>query len=87
VQSLEGRRPEISYPCDWTYRIISTDESELRLAIGTIVGASVHTLSVIGDSASGRYRRFELVVAVRDEEHRNTIFQARGRVASVRFVL
>ena len=87
MQSLEGRRPEISYPCDWTFRIISTDEAELRAAIATIVGTAVHTLAVIGDSASGRYRRFELIVAVRDEEHRNKIFQALGKNSSVRFVL
>ena len=83
---LEGQ-PEISYPCAWTYRIICTDAPELRSAIASLVADSAHTLTSIGDSASGRYHRFELVVTVRDAGHRNAIFAGLGRVTSVRFVL
>lgn len=86
MQPLEGR-PELSYPCSWTYRIICTDESALRGEIAGIVGAAEHTLRHIGDSSSGRYLRMELVVSVRDEAHRNAIFVALGRAAMVRFVL
>ena len=87
MQTFGERRPEISYPCSWTYRVICTDEEDLRRAVAGIVGAAKHTLALIGASASGRYRRLELVVEVRDEPHRNEIFAALGRVQTVRFVL
>jgi putative lipoic acid-binding regulatory protein len=84
LQTFGGRRPEISYPCFWTYRVICTDEPALRSAVASIVGAAEHTLERIGDSASGRYHRLELVVSVRDEAHRNEIFVALGRVVRSR---
>ena len=87
MQTFGERRPEISYPCAWTYRVICTSEPELRAAVTLIVGSAVHTLELIGDSASGRYHRLELVVSVRDEAHRNEIFVALGRLPDVRFVL
>ncbi len=87
MQTFGDRRPEISYPSSWTSRVICTDEEALRTAVTTIVGSAVHTLTRIGDSASGRYHRLELVVSVRDEAHRNEIFVALGRLPTVRFVL
>jgi putative lipoic acid-binding regulatory protein len=45
-----------------------------------------HTLASLGGSSSGRYARVELVLTVRDEEHRNRVFVALSR-AMVRFVL
>ena len=86
MQPLAGR-PEIHYPCSWTYRIICTDEPALRSAIVELVGAAAHTVASVGDSKSGRYHRLELVLTVRDEAHRNQIFVGLGRVPSVRFVL
>lgn len=83
---LEGH-PEISYPCSWTYRVICTDESALRQAVASLTADAAHTLTNIGGSASGRYQRLELVVAVRDEAHRNAIFAGLGQAPTVRFVL
>ena len=86
MQPIVGRA-EISYPCSWTYRVICYDEASVRAALPVILDHVEHTLRVIGDSESGRYRRLEIIATVRDEEHRNAIFVALGRVPSVRFVL
>lgn len=87
MDPFAGRRPAIAYPSAWPYRIVCSDESAVRAAIVVIVGAAEHSLSKIGDSASGRYQRLELVVIVRDESHRNEIFVALTRTPSVHFVL
>lgn len=87
MQPFDSQRPEIDYPCSWTYRVICTDEALLRAAIRVIVGAAEHSVSNVGSSESGRYQRLELLVTVRDEQHRNEIFAALGREAVVRFVL
>ncbi|MEQ1891528.1 MAG: DUF493 domain-containing protein [Planctomycetota bacterium] len=87
MQTFGERRPEISYPCTWTYRVICTDEQAFRAAALALMGASEHTLELIGDSASGRYCRLELRVHVRDEGERNDIFAALGQITVVRFVL
>lgn len=87
MDTFGDRRPELSYPCTWTYRLICTDAELLRSAVTALMGTSEHTLEAIGASASGRYQRLELRVHVRDEIERNDIFQALGRIEVVRFVL
>lgn len=87
VETFGDRRPELSYPCTWTYRIICTDQGALRSAVTALMGTSEHTLELVGDSASGRYSRLELRVHVRDEGERNDIFVALGKITVVRFVL
>jgi putative lipoic acid-binding regulatory protein len=86
VKSLQGR-PLLSYPCSWTYRIVCTDEAALRTAVALLVGDAQHTLTVLGTSASGRYRRIELELRVRDESQRNEVFAGLGRAPGVHFVL
>jgi putative lipoic acid-binding regulatory protein len=86
MQTLGGR-PEIHYPCSWTYRIICTREDAVRAAVPGIVGPLAHRLQHLGASSAGRYQRLELVLEVRDEAHRNEIFAALGRLSEVRFVL
>ena len=87
VETFGDRRPELSYPCTWTYRLICTDAEVLRTAVVALMGTSEHTLVAIGASESGRYQRLELRVHVRDEIERNDIFQALGKIEVVRFVL
>lgn len=87
MQDLSGERPEIDYPCSWPYRIVCTDEPAVRAALVVIVGAAQHSVQNIGASSSGRYQRLELVVEVRDEEHRNQIFVAIEALSEVRFML
>jgi putative lipoic acid-binding regulatory protein len=87
VQDLGGQRPVIAYPCHWSYRVVCTDEGELRREVLRLVGASEHSLERIGQSSSGRYQRLELRVLVLDEAQRNAIFAGLGRVAGVHFVL
>lgn len=86
MEALSGR-PEISYPCSWTYRIICTREEVVRAAMPGIVGPVEHSLQSLGTSSAGRYQRLELVLEVRDEAHRNQVFAALGRLEEVRFVL
>ena len=83
---LEGK-PEIEYPCPWTYRIICTDESAVRAAVFEIVAGAEHTLVHVQTSASGRYQTLQLDLVVRDEAHRLAIFEALARHPAVRFMV
>ncbi|MBT8354232.1 MAG: DUF493 domain-containing protein, partial [Desulfofustis sp.] len=29
-QFIEQRKPDISYPCEWEYKVIGTDEQKIR---------------------------------------------------------
>lgn len=83
----DGRRPEIDYPCTWSYRIIGADELRLREAAIGIAGTAEYTLTLALESSGGKYRSLQLEVLVRDEEHRLGLFAALRNHPDVRFVL
>ncbi|MCE9594740.1 MAG: DUF493 domain-containing protein [Planctomycetes bacterium] len=83
----DGRRPEITYPCRWSYRVIGADEVRLRAAAEEVLGRTEHTLVLALQSSGGKYRSLELDVLVRDEAHRLAVFDALVKHPDVRFVI
>jgi len=69
-------KPQVSYPCEWEFKVIGRDEPALRRAIGQIVGDRAHHLDVSNRSAGGKYSSLRLAVCVEDEAERNAIFGA-----------
>ena len=69
-------KPQISYPCEWEFKVIGTDEGAVRQAIGQILGERACQLDVSHRSRGGKYSSLRLVVRVEDEADRNAIFQA-----------
>lgn len=86
MRSFENEKPEISYPCAWSYRVIGADETRMRAVILAVIGDAQHSLRLANESAHGRYRSLALEVVVQDEAHRNSIFSALGKHPDVRFV-
>jgi uncharacterized protein len=83
----DGRRPEIAYPCRWSYRVIGSDEVRLRAAVVAVVGENEHTLVLALQSPGGKYRSLELNVLVSDEAQRLAVFDALVKHPDVRFVI
>jgi hypothetical protein len=86
MRAFDDQKPEITYPCLWSYRVIGADEVRLRAVISEVVVGLEHSLTLANESSHGRYRSIALEVLVRDEEHRNAIFHALGKHPDVRFV-
>ena len=80
-------KPEIEYPCWWTYAIIGTDEEDLRLAAGEVAKGLRHKESFSKLSGQKRYASLHVEVWVGSEDERNRIFQAFQSDARVRLVI
>ena len=80
-------KPEIRYPCEWEYKIIGADAEAIRAAIVTVVGEAEHAVDHSRASRTGKYVSLQLVVIVRDEEHRLGIYQALVAHRAVKIVL
>ena len=85
--SFEGRKPEIDYPCMWSYRIVGMDEVQMRIAVLEVVGDLEHRVTTGLESSQGKYRSLQLELVVRDEAHRLSIFEALKTHPEVRFVI
>ena len=81
------KRPAITYPCQWGFRIIGTEETALRASVTDVLDGEPHTIRLGNASSGGRYRSLHLEITVRDEAHRNAIFSALQSHHAVKYVL
>lgn len=81
-----SERPEIEYPCDWDYKIIGTDVSEMIKAIEEAVGDLTYEITPSNISKKGNYFSLNLRVFVPSEIVRDIIFQKVSASAFVKIV-
>ena len=85
--SFEGLKPEILYPCNWSYQLIGADEPELRAAVREVIGETQHSVEFGNVSKGGKYRSLQLQVRVENESERLAIFERLSKHPAIRFVI
>jgi putative lipoic acid-binding regulatory protein len=80
-------KPQIEYPCWWTYAILGPDEEDLRLVVGEVAKGTPHRVKFSKMSAQKRYTSLHIEIYVNSEEERNQFFQAFQSHPRVKFVL
>lgn len=82
-----GQRPQITYPCPWTYKVIGEDRGLLDAAISTACAPHAVLISPSHQSSKGRYLSVNAEVVVPNEEVRLAIFERLKASLAVKFVL
>ena len=85
--SLYTRWVEITYPREWSYRIIGTHEKLILQLVEAVMGDHPHTVGETRASAAGNYVAIKLTVEVRDQAHRDEIFGRLKADEAVKIVL
>ena len=80
-------KPEIQYPCDWSYKIIGSDGDYITRTIPTLLGDFNYRMSKSNQSKTGKFISFNCSVHVSNEEERTQIFAILQNLPSVRMVL
>lgn len=78
----ENRRPELEYPCAWTYKVIGKVEDDVRRAVKVMLsvcldsdsGDREFTLSRSRASGKGTYVSLNLTLTVNSERERDALF-------------
>ncbi len=87
MNHLDGKKPQINYPCDWGYKVIGLDEGAVRGAVQDCLPDDGFSLVVSRASAGGKYVSLNLTLTVNNEEHRDTIFAALTGHPDVKMVI
>ena len=67
-------RPDIDYPCDWNYKIISLNAESAVFAAEDAAKGFKYDIKSSNISKKGKYVSINLTVEVQSEEERNLIF-------------
>jgi putative lipoic acid-binding regulatory protein len=69
------RKPEISYPCDWEYKVIGLDRVKLEQVIAAACAPAIPAVALSNVSSGGRYFSLNVTLRVEDEAMRLAIFK------------
>ena len=89
------RRPEISYPAPWSFKVIGTDEEDVRRAVKITLavcldrnsGEREYELGLSRTSAKGSYVSLDLALTVLSEAERDAIFTGLADCPEIRMVI
>jgi putative lipoic acid-binding regulatory protein len=68
------KRPEIDYPCEWSFKVIGTDKQLVRRATEGVMDQREYLLQYSKSSKTGKYHSWNIDLVVKDEHERNQIY-------------
>ena len=78
---------ELSYPCNWAYKLIAGEKEALQKAIHDVIDEREHKLSHSNNSKTGKYISMNLELLVHNEDDRNFIYEALKAHDNIKMVL
>ncbi|MDR1451843.1 MAG: DUF493 domain-containing protein [Helicobacteraceae bacterium] len=71
-----NNKPDISYPCEWSYHLIGRDESAIKEAVKQTISDKDYALDNSRQSSKGSFVSMKLIVIVADENERLNLFDS-----------
>lgn len=81
------KRPEIEYPCEWSYRVIGNDVDKILKAIDEASSGLEYDVIPSNISKNGNYFSLKFKVEVPSEVIRDLIYQKLDKNNDIRIVL
>jgi len=82
-----GERPDIEYPCTWSYKVIGENCSLLKDVIVSACSPAEVKISHSQTSSKGKYHSLNAELTVTSEEVRLSIYETLKNDPAVKFVL
>ena len=81
------KEPEITYPCNWSYKVIASDRDYIAKTIPELLESREYEFAESNQSKTGKYTSFSVSLGVSSEEERDNIFNILKSLPSVKMVL
>lgn len=86
-EEISLKKPEIDYPCTWSYKVIGSDRELVTQAVLVVLQDFEYQFSESNQSRTGKYISFNISARVASEEERNRIFITLQNIPTVKMVL
>jgi putative lipoic acid-binding regulatory protein len=84
---MSRQKPEIQYPCEWSYTLIGLSADDIRDAAGEVFGNRSVTLSPSKKSRTGKYVSMYATLTVDSQQQRDSFFAALSGHDAIRMAL
>jgi len=87
MKCLDGCKPEISYPCQWQYKLIGEERTAILAVIEQTVDIARCQIVEGNASSSGKYLSLNLEIEVISEAERLRLYEVFSNHSAIRVVL
>ncbi len=87
ILDSENQKPEITYPCEWAFKVIGRDADKILAAIKDAVLGIEYDVIPSNISKNDKYLSLNLKLIVPNETVRNLIYEKLGNNPDIKFVL
>ena len=85
--SLDDKKLELTYPCQWNYKVIIESHIEISAVTASVLGEREHTVRKSNNSKNGKYKSHNVSLLVHNDDDRVEIFQQFKSHDNVKMVL
>lgn len=87
ILDSNSERPEIEYPCEWSYKIIGDNIEKIIEAIENAAAGLEYEITPSNISKKGNYFSLNLVIKVPSEVVRDLIYENLNKSENIKIVL
>ena len=84
---LNNHKLELSYPCDWCYKIIILNEHNANAIAKNILNEREHKVSKSKVSSKGKFKSYNINITVNSDEDRSSLHKEFGEHKNVKMVV
>ena len=78
---------QLSYPCRWVYKVIGSNQKQVRQAICELIAEREYVVTSSNSSATGKYHCMNLEMRVESEADRTGMYEALRRHPAIIMVI
>ena len=85
--TLGGKKVELTYPCEWEYKVIVETHIEIKTVTLCVLGEREHGIKKSNNSKGGKYQSHNISLLVHNDDDRHMIFEQLKKDKNVKMVL
>ena len=87
MEILKDKKVDITYPCNWNYKLILESSHNHKRVIENILGKKPHKIRDSKNSNKGKYKSYNLTLFVNSDDERNFFFEEFKKNKKIKMVL
>jgi len=84
---LSKEKLELDYPCNWSYKLVVLESSNIKTTVKEVVQQREHKIIKSKSSSKGKFESYNLELLVHNEDDRKLLYEILGKHDDIKMVL
>lgn len=85
--NLEDKKLELTFPCEWQYRVVGKSKESIEESVKNIFGNKTHKITVSKSSSSGKFISINIDTVINSHDERLALHETLRSAEEILYVL